>query len=295
MFHRTGLFGSPGSGKTTCGLSYPKVQQHVFGSSEEDTAIGFKDRSHILPPVKFDWFDCLTAKEKEEFTREPEIGKEVEQERKVTLLQKTARARNISKYRRYLYGIKNQLLANDPEAPKTLFLDNGTPFAQEFGDYVEMIYADQLETRTGSFDIMNYYKKFQEEVTDFFRFFCSMPCHTVVSFHIAMAVDEELASKVNFLEDAKRGVKHPKEWQPMIVGKAKYALAGIFTWAFYLWTEESAGRRNEYYAKLEADSSNVGIAKGRVIPFDKPNRIPIIKGGFFQMLEDALNKQGEGK
>jgi len=70
MFHRVALLGSPGTGKSTAGLSYPGVEQHVWGSSEEDTAQSFIGREDILPAVKPDWFDVLTDEERAKFTDE---------------------------------------------------------------------------------------------------------------------------------------------------------------------------------------------------------------------------------
>ena len=70
MFHSTAFLGSPGSGKSTAGLSYPGVEQHVWGSAEEDTATGFSGRTDILKPVKLDWFECLKPEEQAKFTDE---------------------------------------------------------------------------------------------------------------------------------------------------------------------------------------------------------------------------------
>ncbi len=285
MFHRTALLGQPGSSKSTCGLSYPGVEQHVFGSSEEDTAFNFSDRKDILPPYKPDWFDCLTDDEKKKFTDEKAS------ETEITNLTKVARAKKIAKYRRYLYGLKNDIPAGKRPELKTIFLDNGTPFCQEFQDYVEVVFSKDFLTEAGNFNSIKFAIRYQSELTDFFRLFYSLPCHTVMSFHVSMNVDEETAAKVNFLEDLKKGIVRPKEWMPMIFGKAKFVLAGIPTWAFFLWCEEEAGKQNKYYAKLEADSANVGVAKGRIQPFDKPNKIELPKGEFYQFLNDAIEKK----
>ena len=70
MFHKVCFLGQPGTGKSTCGLSYPGVEHIVFGSSEETTAKNFVDRTDILPVIKFDWYENLDAKEKAKFTDE---------------------------------------------------------------------------------------------------------------------------------------------------------------------------------------------------------------------------------
>ena len=288
MFHRLAGLGQPGSGKSKLGLSYPGVEQHVFGSSEEDSALNFPDRKDILPPYKPDWFDSLTEDERKKFTddkiSETEIG----------TLTKLARARNIAKYRRYLYQLKADIPVGKRPELKTVFLDNGTPFAQEFQDYVEIVYGKEFETKEGNFNSIKFAVKYQTELTDFFRLFYSLPCHTIISFHVSMNVDEETAAKVNFLEDMKKGIIRPKEWMPMLMGKTKYVLAGIPTWALYLWVEENPGLANKYLAKLEADSANVGVAKSRIQPFDKPSRIELPNGTFYDFLNAAIEKKLKG-
>lgn len=288
MFHRVALLGCPGASKSTCGLSYPGVEQHVFGSSEEDTALNFSKRTDILKPVKPEWFDCLTPEQKTKFTDEKVTEDEI------ATMTKIARAKNIAKYRRYLYSLKNDLAQGKRPELKTVFLDNGTPFAQEFQDYVEVVFAKEFETDKGNFNSIKFSIKYQSELTDFLRLFYSLPCHTLMSFHISMNLDEETASKANFMEDTKKGIKYPKEWQPMIYGKAKYVLAGIPTWAFYLWAEESAGQANKYFAKLEADSANVGIAKSRIQPFAKPSKIELPNGIFYDFLNEAVETKLKG-
>lgn len=285
MNHKTLLLGSPGASKSTCGLSYPGVQQHVFGSNEEDTALNFVGRKDILPPVKLDWFDQLTEQEKAKFTDEKTSEVEIGQ------LTKVARAKNIAKYRRFLYGLKNDLVKGEKkDLPKTIFLDNLTPFSLEFQDYVEIVFAQEFTTKEGNFNSIKFSMKYQQELSDFLRFLVSIPCHIVVSCHIAMALDEENSAKSNFLTDASKGIKYAKEWQPLIMGKSKYVLPGIFTFAFFLWCEDSPGQPNKYFAKLEADAASVGVAKGRVQPFSKPSRIELPKGGFFNLLDTEINK-----
>ena len=285
ILHRTALLGQPGSSKSTCGLSYPGVEQHVYGSSEEDTALNFPTRKDILKPLKIDWFDCLTDEEKKKFTDDKTSEEEIAK------LSKIARAKKIAKYRRYLYSLKADIPAGKRPELKTVFLDNGTPFCQEFQDYVEIVHSKEFMTEAGNFNSIKFAIRYQSELTDFFRLFYSLPCHTVISFHVSMNVDEETAAKVNFLEDLKKGIVRPKEWMPMIFGKAKFVLAGIPTWAFFLWCEENAGQPNKYYAKLEADSANVGVAKSRIQPFEKPSKIELPKGSFFDFLNSAVEKK----
>lgn len=282
MWHRTAVLASPGGGKSTLGLSYPGVEQHEFGSSESDTALGFVGRTDILPPLKMDWFDCLTEDERAKFTNEK--VDEVE----IGILTKRARAKNIAKYRRYLYGLKADLLAGKRPDLKTIFLDNFTPFSLDFQDYVELVYANEFVTKEGNFNSIKFSIKYQQEISDFLRFLVSLPCHVVISCHVSMAVDEETAAKVNFMEDTKRGIRYPKEWQPLIMGKSKYVFTGIFTWAFFLYTEDRPGLPTRYFAKLEADSSTVGIGKSRVQPFVNPRQIEFPKGTFYDTFNAAL-------
>jgi hypothetical protein len=172
-------------------------------------------------------------------------------------------------------------------------MDNLTPFALEFQDYVEIVYASEFTTKEGNFNSIKFSMKYQQEISDFLRFFVSIPCHIVSSSHISMAVDEETAAKANFMTDAQKGIKWQKEWQPMIMGKSKYVLPGLFTFAFFLWCEDSPGQLNKYFGKLEADAASVGIAKSRIQPFAKPSRIEIPKCGFFKMLDEELSKYGK--
>lgn len=285
MHHRVAFLGSPGSSKSTCGASYPGLEMHVWGSSEEDTLLNFSHRSDILPPVKLDWFDAFSDAEKAVFTDEK--ASEIE----VAKLTQIGRARNIIKYRRYLYQLKSELGKGKRAELKTVFLDNGTPFADDFQDYVKVVYAAELTTKEGNFNGIAFAVKYQQELMDFFRLFYSLPCHTLASFHVSMTVDEETAAKANFMQDAAKGVKYQKEWQPLVMGKSKFALVGIPTWAFYLWAEENAGQPNKYYAKLEADSANVGVAKSRVQPFDKPSKIELPNGTFYEFFNQALQRK----
>ena len=77
----------------------------------------------------------------------------------------------------------------------------------------------------------------------------------------------------------------------MIMGKSKYVFPAIFTWAFFLWCEENPGQPNKYFAKLEADSSNVGIAKARIMPFQKASRIELPNGTFYEFFNKAIEEK----
>jgi hypothetical protein len=282
MFYHVGLFGQPGTSKSTCGLSFPGVEQHVFGSSEEFTAINFKHRTDVLPPIKWDWMEFLTPEEKAKLFKEDFSDVEAEG------FKRLGTARKIKKYRRYILQLKDDLKAGKRPELKTAFLDNGTPFFEQYRDWFDEVYKSKYVTAQGNYDSIKASIDFASEVMDFLELFNSLECNTVMSFHVAMAVDEQDAAKVNFLKDSKEGIRYAKEFQPMIVGKIKYALAGKFDMAFFLSTEESPGQPNKYIAKLEADSANVGIAKGRIQPFSKGGRIELPNGTFYDFLNKAV-------
>lgn len=281
MNHKLVVLGSPGSGKTTVGLSYPSVQHHIFGSSEETTAQNFMGRTDILPPVKLDWYDTLKPEEKTKFTDEKITELEIAQ------LTKLGRARNVARYRRFLYQLKQDLLEGKQKEIQTIFLDNLTPFSQEFEDYVEVVWYKDFITKDGNFDTINYYKRFSSELTDFLRLFMSLPCHTILSCHIAMIAPEEVQANIQFLQAAKVGGLR-KEWQPMLTGRVRNILAGIPDWCFFLFLRESPGQATQYLAKLEADESNVGIAKPRIQPYKNPREIRYTKNKFYEEFSGAL-------
>lgn len=285
------FLGSPGAGKSSCGLSYPGVQQLVFGSSEETTALNFSERKDIIQPYKSDWFDCLTDTERTKFLDDKSL------ETDLAILTTQARARNIIKFRRYIYRLKDEFkrgpvmrpnLAGEMVELKTLFLDNGTPFSDDFQDYVKVVYAKEFETKEGNYNSIAFSIKFKSEIADFLRMLTDLPCNVVASFHIAMTLDEANAAKADFMKDASKGIKYPKEWQPMLMGQAKYILPGIFDYAFFLWAEENAGQATKYLAKLEADDSTVGIAKSRFQPFSNPRKIAFPKNKMYETFNGAI-------
>ena len=282
MFHRIAFLGSPGTGKSTMGLSYPGIQQHVWGSSEDTTAYNFVGRADILPPVKLDWYETLTDAERAKFQDEKVS------ELDVAGLTKLGRARNVARYRRSLYGLKNDLLAKKRPELQTVFLDNLTPFAQEFEDYIEVVYGKDFVTKENNFDTISYYKRYASELADFLRLFMSLPCHTLLSCHVSMAASEEMAANTSFMQAAKMGGVR-KEWSPLLTGKVRHVLAGIPDWCFFLKVEETPGQPTKYLAKLEADETNVGVAKPRIQPFVNPRRIEFPRNQFYQTFQAALD------
>ena len=264
----------------------------MFGSNEDATAMNFIGRKDILKPVKLDWYAALTPEEQAKFTDEKVSEAEVGR------LTKLARAKKIARYQRYIYQLKNELASGKPVMRpnrggeqvelKSIFLDNGSPFSQDFQDYVEVVFAKEFETKEGNFNSIAFSIKYQSEITDFLRVLVELPCHVGMSFHIAMALDEATAAKADFMKDTAKGIKYAKEWQPLLYGKAKYALAGLFDYVFYLWAEENPGQPNKYLAKLEADDSTVGISKSRLQPFDNPRRIEFPKNKAFEFFDAAI-------
>ena len=270
-------------------LSYPGVEHHVFGSSEETTALNFVGRTDILPPLKLDWYEVLKEEERVKFTQE------TISELEIAKLTKLGRARNVARYRRYLYQLKSDLLAKKRPELNTVFLDNLTPFSQEFEDYCEVVWGNDFGTKDGHFDTIAYYKRFSSELADFLRLFMSLPCHSLLSCHVSMVASEEVAANTSFLQVAKMGgVK--KEWQPLLTGRVRHVLAAIPDWCFFCKVEESPGQPTKYICKLEADEQNIGVAKPRLQPFIDPRRILFPKGQFYQVFNQAIEQyQKTGK
>ncbi len=254
----------------------------MFGSSEEFTAINFPKRKDILPPLKLDWMEFLTAEEKVRLFKDDATDQDAD------TLRKLGTARKIRKYRRYILQLKDDIKTGKRPELKTVFLDNATPFFDQFRDWLDVVHVAKFTTAQGNYDSIKASMAFSEEVSEFLELFNSLECNTVMSFHVEMAVDQETASKVNFLKDTKDGIKYSKEFQPMVAGKSKYSLAGKFDFAFFLSTEENPGQPNKYIAKLEADSANVGIAKGRIQPFQKGGRIELPNGTFYEFLNKTI-------
>jgi len=285
MKHKVILLGEPGAGKSTCGLSYPGVQQHCWGSTEDDTALGFKGREDILAPVKFNWRDCLTDKERLLFEKPDEKVDVLIRHKQLLPIINKAKARNVARYLDYLESLSIRIKHGNEPRLKTVFLDNFTPFSEDLWVYTEMLHGDDYGDKQ-AFKLHGDYQNYLSHVLDLL---IGMDCHTVVSCHVQMVLDEETSAKTNFLEQSKVAVR--KEWQPYLMGKYKFRLAGKFTFAFYLYTETSPGQPTKYLAKVEADSQNVGVGKARVQPFDNPRKIVLPKGTFYQFLEDALERK----
>lgn len=281
MLHKIALLGSPGTGKSTMGLSYPGVEQHCWGSSEDTTAANFVGRTDILPAIRYDWYDTLTPEE------QAKLSDEKVNELEIALLTKKARAKNVARYRRYLYSLKAAKLSEARPELQSILLDNFTPFSQEFEDYVEVVWGKEFLTKEGNFDTIAYYKRFASELSDFLRLFMSINCHTIITCHVAMLASEEVAANTSFMTAAKTGGIR-KEWQPMITGKARNILSAIPDWAFFLKVEESPGLPTKYVAKLESDEANVGVAKPRIQPFANPRRIEFPKNRFYEVFSEAL-------
>ena len=266
------------------GLSYPGIEMHSWGSSEEMTALNFHGRQDILKPVKLDWYDTLTEAEKLKFTDDKTT------ELEVTQLTKQGRARNVRRYRQYLYKLKDDIKGGKRPEVKSIFLDNLTPFMLEFEDYIEVVFAKDFITKDGNFDTISFYKRLNNEVQDFIRLFMSIECNTLMSCHIAMVASEELSANTQFMTAAKMGgVK--KEWQPNLTGKVKFVIAGIPDWVFFLKVEESAGQPTKHIAKLEADETNIGAAKSRFNPFDNPRRIEVPRNDFYNFFTKAIESK----
>ena len=104
-----------------------------------------------------------------------------------------------------------------------------------------------------------------------------------------MLANEETAANTQFLQAAKTGGIR-KEWQPLLTGKVRNVLAGIPDWCFFMKVEEQAGQSTKYIAKLEADETNVGVAKPRIQPYLNPRRIEFPKNQFYSSFNAALEQ-----
>lgn len=293
MNYHVGLFSQPGAGKSTCGLSFPGVEQHVFGSSEELTAKNFAGRKDILPIVKPDWMDFFLKNDKTD--ERVAFFNDATTEQEMDLIKRACTARMVKKYRRYILNLKMELKEKKRPELKTVFLDNGTPFLDYYRDWMDHYYKTKFMTAKGEYNSIAASIEFAAQSADFLELFNSLECNTVMSFHVKMTVDEETASKVDFMGDSKKGIRYPKEFNPLVTGSLKYQLAGKFDFAFFLLTEDAPGQANKYIAKLEADAANVGIAKGRIQPFEKGRRIELPKNEFYRYLNDAVNLRLNGK
>jgi len=283
--------GLPGTGKSTMGLSFPGVEQHVCGEGEEQTAKNFKGRTDILPPHFIKWQDYLAD---EDFKR---IAEEKVTENQIEAINNKAKFRCVSDYRKHLFKMYSELRAGSRQELQTVFLDNFSPFADLFKAYTLIKYESDIYSKEGNFDGRKFYPKYADELEDTIRMLISMTAfdkkrfpnarniNVVVASHIQLSLDEEDSRKAMDPTAAKL----PREWLPKVDGKIRFGLGGLFTYCFYLHCVENPGQAVKYYAKAVADESNVGLAKCRIQPFPKPQRIEVTKNKFYDQLITAMN------
>ena len=142
MHHKVVLLGETGVGKATCGLSYPGGEHHVWGSTEEDTALGFKTRKDILTPVKFQWREQLTPAERLLFEKPDEKTDVLVRHKALMPVTLKAKARNVAMYIDYLEKLSLDIKGGKRPELKTVFMDNCTPFSEDLWAYTEMLHAD---------------------------------------------------------------------------------------------------------------------------------------------------------
>ena len=273
------FIGLPGTSKSTCGLSFPGVEQNVWGAGEELTAKNFSNRSDILPHRKWDWFNYLSDEDKVKLVDESKEAWEKD------IIINKAKYKCICAFESYIYKLKVEIPQDKRPELKTFFLDNGTPFADTYKAYVLIKHEDDIITDKGNFDGRKFYPKYATDLSTFFQTLVSLPINVVVAFHTQYSVDEENAAKVM----EKEGQKLPKEWLPDIEGRLRFQLGGLFSYAFFLKVVEEPGKGNTYIAKLEADESTVGIAKSRFQPFENPRKIVLPKNNFYEFLVENIN------
>lgn len=290
------LLGEPGVGKTLAGLSFPGVEHHVWGSREHDTAMNFQGRTDILPPVTMNWQDEYTAKDREEIAKIEKSADDILVKRKMKeIYRDKAKARAVAKYFDYLESLKGEIEAGKRPELKTIFLDNFTPYQEDLWTYTTMLHGSDYTEKNQ----WNLHTDFQNDIKHTFDLYDKLGLNVVVSCHVSMDLEEETKAKTNFLEQAK--VANRKEWFPNMQGKFKYQLAGKFSYAFYMFTEEALGQDTKYFSKIICDSQNVGVAKNRFNPFEgnsehqSGRKIKMPKGSFYQFLSEAINKQGGTK
>jgi len=279
MKHKVILLGEAGVGKSTAGLSYPGIEMHVWGSTEESTIGGFPNRKDILTPVKMQWRECLNKKDKEDITKIKTTGDVLAQHRLIAPIENKARARNVGRYMDYLEELEEAVNSGKRPEVKAVFLDNWSPFSDDLWTYTQMLHADDYGEKEG-FKLWGDYYNYCNKVLDLLN---TINCHAIVSCHVSMGLDEEMASKVPFFKQGEASIAMKKDWQPFMISKYKFKLKSKFDYVVFMYTEESPG----HPAKHMADFDSLG--KARVNPFEKPNKIVLPKGTFYQFLEDALN------
>lgn len=283
MKWKTLLLGEAGAGKSTAGLSFPGVEQIVWGSTEETTSQGFTGRSDILPPVKFQWRDYITEAEHAQIAKIMATGDELTQDKQIAIIHDKARARSVSRLFKYLDQLYHDVKSGKRPEVKTVLLDNFSPLSQDIMVYATMLHGDDISEKE-SFKIWDKFYFYCDKVFDILN---AIDTNAVVTCHVAMALDEEVAAKVPFFEQTK--VMAKKDWQPFVTGKYKFRIKSKFDYAFFLYTEEELGKPMGYYAELS------GLGKGRINPFEATPKIKLPKGTFYQFLNEAINKQQGGK
>lgn len=282
MKHKLLLMGEAGAGKSTAGLSYPGVEMISWGSTEEATIGGFTGRKDILPPVKFQWRDYITEAEHASIAKIMASGDDLTQDKQIAPLHDKARARAVSKLFKYLEQTYHDVKSGKRPDLKTLMLDNFSPLSQDIMVYTTMLHGDEISEKE-SFKIWDKFYFYCDKVFDLMN---AIDTHSIVTCHVAMALDEEVAAKVPFFEQTK--VMSKKDWQPFVTGKYKFRIKSKFDYAFFLYNEEELGKPMKYYAEL------AGLGKGRINPFEGKQKIELPKGTFYDFFNEAINKQGEG-
>ena len=272
------LAGLPGTSKTTCALSFPGVEQSVWGIGEEETRENFVGREDILPCVKWLWRDQLSEVEKDELADDQTSDRRLEE------LECKGKHANIVKFKKYIYKTARQVEKGDRPELLTFVVDNLCPLAEEFKYYIMTKYRDDIYTREGNFDGRKFWPKYLDELKALIRLIVDLPVNVVITSHVALSIEEENASKA-FEPGAQ---KLNKEWLPNLDGKIRFEIGGLFSYCFFLWVEESPGKPNKYYAKAEADDRNIGLAKVRFQPFPNPRRIELKKNAFYEQLTTAM-------
>ena len=293
MGYSCGIFGLPGSGKSVMALSHPgKLLHWVFGSSEETTTKNYRDRTDI-ETVKFNWMDTLKPENQAKFLVNPLTTEKFEEaEDEKSILAQKARAKNVAYCWFLLRQLKDERKVGKRQDIQTVVLDNATPFAQEFEDYTQVVERRAIFDKTGELKGSAYGQLYQAGLMDFFRDFCALTdygIHAIFTCHIGMNLSEEVAATTRFfdLADPKKPMV-PKEWQPLIMGKSRFRLAGIPDYTFFTEVETPPGLPTKFIARLEPNQSNVGIGKARVQPYKTPREICYTKNHFHEEFNGAL-------
>jgi hypothetical protein len=266
--------------RVRAGLSFPGVEQHVFGSTEHHTAEGFVGRTDILSPLVFDWRSHFLDKERKAIEEIKKKHEDIlDQKKEIIPFENKARARMIDKYLDHLDQMVLDINGGKRPEVKTVFVDNFTPLSEDLWNYAEVMYAKNYTEKT-EFKLWGDYYFLCDKVLDALN---KMDCNAVVACHVKMGLDEDIAAKVPFFKQTE--VASKKDWQPFVGGQYKFKLKSKFDYSAFMFTEEPLGQPTKYFADFR------GLGKARVKPFeDKPILVP--KGSFYKFLSEAINKQG---